>query len=111
MFPSPTGVLYISILNRDTMLLFGGVSVPYWGSLYFNTTNAEIMAFNLDVSVPYWGSLYFNHAFTAYNNAVKSVSVPYWGSLYFNFDSLFNGVTFDKFPSPTGVLYISIKTI
>ena len=60
LFPSPTGVLYISILNRDTMLLFGGVSVPYWGSLYFNTTNAEIMAFNLDVSVPYWGSLYFN---------------------------------------------------
>ena len=36
LFPSPIGVLYISIIISN---FFGGtlsVSVPYWGSLYFN---------------------------------------------------------------------------
>ena len=37
MFPSPIGVLYISINYTDDVVnRFDFVSVPYWGSLYFN---------------------------------------------------------------------------
>ena len=36
-FPSPIGVLYISI-KKDELIeaILKAVSVPYWGSLYFN---------------------------------------------------------------------------
>ena len=35
-FPSPIGVLYISILGLRQQPNDIAVSVPYWGSLYFN---------------------------------------------------------------------------
>ena len=36
-FPSPIGVLYISIIKmRKPSVTRTIVSVPYWGSLYFN---------------------------------------------------------------------------
>ena len=35
-FPSPIGVLYISIGKCQSIISFQFVSVPYWGSLYFN---------------------------------------------------------------------------
>ena len=38
LFPSPIGVLYISIQRRKFKRMFYCVSVPYWGSLYFNST-------------------------------------------------------------------------
>ena len=37
------------------------------------------------------------------------VSVPYWGSLYFNSTALREAITLMLFPSPIGVLYISIQ--
>ena len=41
-FPSPIGVLYISITYKNYIELNGTkVSVPYWGSLYFNGTFPE----------------------------------------------------------------------
>ena len=60
------------------------------------------------VSVPYWGSLYFNDIpISLIDNSIK-VSVPYWGSLYFNTNKKFGDVYYAEFPSPIGVLYISI---
>ena len=39
MFPSPIGVLYISIQSGIyEIYIWRYVSVPYWGSLYFNVT-------------------------------------------------------------------------
>ena len=36
-FPSPIGVLYISMKEKMiTRTIVTTVSVPYWGSLYFN---------------------------------------------------------------------------
>ena len=40
---------------------------------------------------------------------MKEVSVPYWGSLYFNDEWLLHHFVASLFPSPIGVLYISIK--
>ena len=60
MFPSPIGVLYISINYTDDVVnRFDFVSVPYWGSLYFNDL-LHCSLQGVPVSVPYWGSLYFN---------------------------------------------------
>ena len=40
---------------------------------------------------------------------MAKVSVPYWGSLYFNEnDREITGIRPHDFPSPTGVLYISM---
>ena len=62
------------------------------------------------VSVPYWGSLYFNGDDQGLGKTKQIVSVPYWGSLYFN--NLTNCKTKKKyaFPSPIGVLYISMNS-
>ena len=59
-FPSPIGVLYISI-KKDELIeaILKAVSVPYWGSLYFNE-KTYLLDQVVVVSVPYWGSLYFN---------------------------------------------------
>ena len=85
-FPSPIGVLYISMKYLDVAeyVKEKQVSVPYWGSLYFNTESEEIKMTNLKVSVPYWGSLYFNSIKDSIRIFTITVSVPYWGSLYFN---------------------------
>ena len=82
-FPSPIGVLYISIKWKlYGMWIFRRVSVPYWGSLYFNYSSKNHWNLFI-VSVPYWGSLYFNSNITD-SYCMRCVSVPYWGSLYFN---------------------------
>ena len=60
------------------------------------------------VSVPYWGSLYFNNYNDDSINGTQLVSVPYWGSLYFNVNKRIKELTSQEFPSPIGVLYISI---
>ena len=42
-FPSPIGVLYISISICIFPWIIGGiVSVPYWGSLYFNDNKGNV---------------------------------------------------------------------
>ena len=82
-------------------------AVPYWGSLYFNK-NEDVLSIHLsDVSVPYWGSLYFN-PWTRRKAFFPWVSVPYWGSLYFNDITESHPLEKKAFPSPIGVLYISI---
>ena len=87
LFPSPIGVLYISIQN--SLLNNGGKKMfpsPI-GVLYISMPATVLVTHNL-----------------------LSVSVPYWGSLYFNAsDDLPHGAVVVAFPSPTGVLYISIK--
>ena len=108
-FPSPIGVLYISMKEKMiTRTIVTTVSVPYWGSLYFNQSSTEFIDCRVEVSVPYWGSLYFNKMYETdtfkisfpspigvlyisiklMNSAMVisagEVSVPYWGSLYFN---------------------------
>ena len=108
------------------------ISVPYWGSLYFNNVR-RIKLGDTRVSVPYWGSLYFNSNGADIYIHCLPVSVPYWGSLYFNennetttnarnrFRPLLGFFIFQlkefsllsadlkRFPSPIGVLYISIN--
>ena len=86
-FPSPIGVLYISIehgvIEADQER---NVSVPYWGSLYFNDVSSLFIMRCMAVSVPYWGSLYFNPIAVKADSKIElTVSVPYWGSLYFNY--------------------------
>ena len=112
------------------------VSVPYWGSLYFNKNHVKEANCHDNVSVPYWGSLYFNflrllcvlirqYSFRPLlgffifqcSEEIKPtwkfdlVSVPYWGSLYFNGQKVTYKPYTKTFPSPTGVLYISIYDI
>ena len=60
-FPSPIGVLYISIFNFNLIKHRAMFPSPIGSSLYFNTDNEIINnALEQEVSVPYWGSLYFN---------------------------------------------------
>ena len=86
-FPSPIGVLYISI-KKDELIeaILKAVSVPYWGSLYFN--------------------LYLIICMTG----LRMVSVPYWGSLYFIWIINAERVNLISFPSPIGILYISMHS-
>ena len=87
LFPSPIGVLYISIrLYSLSIGKINSVSVPYWGSLYFNCI----------ILLYVWCSC-------------SNVSVPYWGSLYFNQGAETHLIDTALFPSPIGVLYISIN--
>ena len=39
------------------------------------------------------------------------VSVPYWGSLYFNYEKVLFNTKCVTFPSPIGVLYISMEDV
>ena len=107
MFPSPIGVLYISIIENKNPCNSYRFSVPYWGSLYFNEILHKLWLLDFWFSVPYWGSLYFNpqkyYLFSSvgtgfrpllgfflfqtlakwHNASFEIVSVPYWGSFYF----------------------------
>ena len=86
-FPSPTGVLYLLIrCNENYRLDAQGVSVPYWGSLSSNSKKQE----------------------TPVKNLSDIVSVPYWGSLSSNYKVYSGYARCDRFPSPTGVLYLLI---
>ena len=107
-FPSPTGVLYISMDVDERMESDTPVSVPYWGSLYFNRIYNipvdNIFLFPSPTGVLYismpsivsiiisaivfpspTGVLYIS-IYMDVTEALKRerVSVPYWGSLYFN---------------------------
>ena len=83
-FPSPIGVLYISIFQHS---LRTGRTVfrfrPLLGFFIFQLISFLII-YLLKVSVPYWGSLYFNQELDLFQRKGLYVSVPYWGSLYFN---------------------------
>ena len=85
-FPSPIGVLYISMALRRHMLLTRQVCFrPLLGFFIFQFFQFYISYIYTPVSVPYWGSLYFNVGFEPTDAGIKLlVSVPYWGSLYFN---------------------------
>ena len=108
LFPSPTGVLYLLIIdNIDYKLYIHQVSVPYWGSLSSNYRNFnrwnKMRMFpsptgvlylligcvgwhtreRQSVSVPYWGSLSSNLLAKTWER-MNIVSVPYWGSLSSN---------------------------
>ena len=60
MFPSPIGVLYISIKGYWVNIETNGVSVPYWGSLYFNELYAENTKTNKQVFPSPIGVLYIS---------------------------------------------------
>ena len=85
MFPSPIGVLYISMQNP-----FG-----------FNGAS--------QVSVPYWGSLYFNELLYHERTGIRSFPSPI-GVLYISIAMTIEEMrqSMTEFPSPIGVLYISI---
>ena len=109
MFPSPTGVLYISIKTFHNVLTFAiYVSVPYWGSLYFNSCYMNCNVYSMYTFPSPTGVLYISMFRLHYTASQNKVSVPYWGSLYFNYSIYFNIKDCLWFPSPTGVLYISI---
>ena len=131
-FPSPIGVLYISIEGEELELidsysfrpLLGFfifqcfkisaitdktvvVSVPYWG-LYISISNEKPNCSSLEFPSP-TGVLYISIQ-NEKTKCNKNVSVPYWGSLYFNQTMRKPMVARTMFPSPIGVLYISIIT-
>ena len=86
-FPSPTGVLYISINGSDK---------KGCRSIY--------------ISVPYWGSLYFNIQDQTYHFISEEFPSPI-GVLYISISiCIFPWIIGGIFPSPIGVLYISIIT-
>ena len=107
LFPSPIGVLYISMDKKTTYDIQLSVSVPYWGSLYFNCLRKIHIVYNFHLFPSPIGVLYisififvtlsrFDKCFrpllgffifqsnTAIILGYMQVSVPYWGSLYFN---------------------------
>ena len=87
LFPSPIGVLYISM----SMIEF---------------CCDDLVLFPSPIGVLYI-SILKEGAFT---EKCIIVSVPYWGSLYFNVpDRKSERLSYDEFPSPIGVLYISIS--
>ena len=109
LFPSPTGVLYISMKERkcnEDYTYF--VSVPYWGSLYFNYNYSLNLTKAQQGFRPLLGFFIFQWIYWKTICGWCNVSVPYWGSLYFNEQC--KNISEGKllFPSPTGVLYISI---
>ena len=57
---------------------------------------------------PLLGFFIFQYTNGESKNIAAIVSVPYWGSLYFNYPYLCYWTIPFLFPSPTGVLYISI---
>ena len=60
MFPSPIGVLYISIkFCRDNLSVVDGFR-PLLGFFIFQSSKMIMKKGYEQVSVPYWGSLYFN---------------------------------------------------
>ena len=66
MFPSPIGVLYISIdFLQYAVELDEKVSVPYWGSLYFNKNrrNKDMRTFEFPSPI---GVLYISISYTEY---------------------------------------------
>ena len=58
-FPSPIGVLYISIADYKSWGVKFGFPSPI-GVLYISIGKNESNRHQFTVSVPYWGSLYFN---------------------------------------------------
>ena len=108
MFPSPIGVLYISMKERKRNENYTHCFRPLLGFFIFQCLSNYRMnstelfpspigvlyismkrrhyrvAILRIVSVPYWGSLYFNEYLKIYKEKCINVSVPYWGSLYFN---------------------------
>ena len=84
-FPSPIGVLYISMYNEKHNKKSYYVSVPYWGSLYFNGNIIRIVIRRQTMFPSPIGVLYISINYTDdVVNRFDFVSVPYWGSLYFN---------------------------
>ena len=133
LFPSPFGVISISISSTRIEKIFLIVSVPFRGYLYFNDDKITIKSFTC-VSVPFRGYLYFNcgnrfrkkksrrrfrplsglslFQFTARTTKPLSisVSVPFRGYLYFNTYEIISLIYKILFPSPFGVISISIRT-
>ena len=87
-FPSPIGVLYISIMQETQQTsIVRIVSVPYWGSLYFNYKEYEELK---------------KRFFEKFPSPI--------GVLYISIILLFiSNQRGCKFPSPIGVLYISMR--
>ena len=107
-FPSPIGVLYISIFaSSDFSVTSLAVSVPYWGSLYFNKLYGLPEELFLQVSVPYWGSLYFNKTMRK-PMVTRTISFrPLLGFFIFQL-SLLDKYTFQKVSVPYwGSLYFN----
>ena len=108
-------------------------AAPYWGSLYFNGCGYSIFGALAFVSVPYWGSLYFNFTmivplllitsfrpllgffiFQLWSWKCKCCCVkcfrPLLGFFIFQWkEPKTSAMPWFLFPSPIGVLYISIR--
>ena len=108
-FPSPIGVLYISIITDIPVSLLDSVSVPYWGSLYFNRYGLLLTLTLNSCFRPLLGFFIFQCRTDKRNVTTETSFRPLLGFFIFQF-----GTPTDKeiekqlFPSPTGVLYISI---
>ncbi len=85
-FPSPIGVLYISMKYASYYKSASRYLFPSpIGVLYISMVQQRVnRQHRRSVSVPYWGSLYFNNIQRFHYTKQSQVSVPYWGSLYFN---------------------------
>ena len=110
MFPSPTGVLYISIfLDFFVYLSVNTVSVPYWGSLYFNVVKKSSLHGNLIWFPSPTGVLYISISIKCSEREIGDCFRPLLGFFIFQCMILLSiAITDLLFPSPTGVLYISI---
>ena len=109
LFPSPIGVLYISIICFSQLTIGSCCFRPLLGFFIFQfQTFSSMLPWCLERFRPLLGFFifqYYRHKTRGWN---RIVSVPYWGSLYFNNTRLFITGLFNSFPSPTGVLYISM---
>ena len=77
-FPSPIGVLYISITYKNYIELNGTkVSVPYWGSLYFNENQWSHVQLFQHRFRPLLGFFIFQFDNVEVTEKLYGVSVPY----------------------------------
>ena len=109
MFPSPIGVLYISMKERKRNENYTHCFRPLLGFFIFQCLSNYRMNSTELFPSPI-GVLYISMKRRHYRVAIlRIVSVPYWGSLYFN--EIKKRLTTEDilFPSPIGVLYISIE--
>ena len=87
------------------------ISVPYWSSLYFNDRMVELVQEIVENFRPLLEFFIFQYTMVKHMREISIISVPYWSSLYFNNTEYIDRKCAYEFPSPIGVLYISIKSL
>ncbi len=108
-FPSPIGVLYISMSFTAWMKQISSRFRPLLGFFIFQWRLWLLILIKMRCFRPLLGFFIFQYSQS--NRHCKTgwkVSVPYWGSLYFNAAEKHQDEFDERFPSPIGVLYISM---